>query len=170
MNNESESIVIDRERIIALSYFAFFLFMASFVPLFGNQMIAGPLVNAILFLVTFILGLKAGLLIAVIPSFIAVSMGLLPIILLPVVPFIIGGNMVLVAIFFHFKGKYWKGVILASIFKFLFLASLSTLVIQLVIKEPMSIMAGYMLTWPQLWNALLGGLIAYLILKVIRRI
>jgi hypothetical protein len=135
-----------------------------------SQPITGSLVNAILFIATTFLGIETAIMIGLIPSVIALSFGLLPVILAPMVPFIMISNALLVIIFGLFqKRNYWLAVISASLIKFIFLFSTSSVVIGLLIKKEIAAKVAAMMSWPQLFTALSGGIIAWLIIKAARK-
>jgi len=143
--------------------FIVFLVISLLAPFLKQQFITGPIVNAILFLSTAILGIGAGVLIGFLPSMVSAFTGLLPLPLLPMIPYIIMGNAVLVLIFGALKKKsFGLGVILAGFVKFLLLYSISSLFLSL----PKPIIA--MMAWPQLITALMGGIIAYFLLKFLK--
>ncbi|MCD4762172.1 iron hydrogenase, partial [bacterium] len=63
--------------------------VASALPMFIHlQWLTGPLVNAILILALFLIGIRSALVLCMIPSLMALASGLLPAVLAPVVPFI----------------------------------------------------------------------------------
>ncbi len=139
--------------------------IVALVPLIQHQLITGTLVNAILFIATVLLGIQAGIIISFLPSLIALGVGFLPYVLLPMIPYIIIGNIVLVITFNYFRKKYWLGVFIASIFKFLFLLSISSIIMNFLLKQKIDYRALVMMSWPQLVTALLGGIIAFFIIK-----
>jgi len=143
--------------------FVIFLAISMLSPFLKQQFITGPIVNAVLFLTTAFLGISAGVLIGFLPSLVSAFVGLLPLPLLPMIPYIIMGNAVLVLIFGVLKKKsFGLGVILAGFVKFLLLYSVSSLFLSL----PKPIIA--MMAWPQLITALMGGIIAYFLLKFLK--
>ncbi len=161
--NKVKVLAISQEKILVLAQFAILMSVAVAAPLLQQQAITGVLVNAALFISVMLLGLQGAILIALIPSLIALSIGLLPSILAPMIPFIMAGNVVLILVFNHLKEKsYWLGVVSASILKFLFLFGASSVVINLIVKKEIAVKAAAMMSWPQLFTALAGGLIAYL--------
>lgn len=170
--SETKTLVIDKKANLAkisltLAKFAALLAVATIAPLFHNQPITGPIVNATLFLGVIFLGTQNALLVGLIPSVIALSSGLLPSPLAPMVPFIMLGNAVLIITFGWLKQKnFWLAVGASSILKFLFLFSTSFVVINLIAQKPIAQKASQMMAWPQLTTALAGGLLAYLILKI----
>jgi hypothetical protein len=165
MKNIAE-LAISREKITYLTKLVGLLSVAIIVPLFHQQMITGPIVNATLFVATVVLGVSGGILVGLVPSIVALSAGLLSPVLTPMVPFIMIGNTILVLTFNWLKERnYWQGVILGSILKFVFLYSTSSVVINLLLKKEVAVQVSLMMSWPQLLTALLGGGIAYVFIK-----
>jgi hypothetical protein len=159
-------LVINKEKITFLTKLVVLLGVAIVVPLFHQQIITGPIVNATLFIATAVLGVSGGILVGLIPSIIALSAGLLPPVLAPMIPFIMIGNAILVLTFYFLKDRsYWQGMIAASILKFVFLHSLSSAVINLLLKKEVAAQVSLMMGWPQLLTAILGGGLAYGIIK-----
>ncbi len=124
-----------------------------------NQWITGTIVNAVIFLAVWRLGIGNAALVAILPSSIALARGLLPAPMAAFIPFIIVSNLVLIAVFYFLKKYPLFGVVAASSFKFLFLLLVSTFFIKLA--SPFLVM----MQWPQLFTALAGGLIAAGIIK-----
>jgi hypothetical protein len=156
-----------------LVFFQFSILMGLSIvlPLFHSQYITGPIVNAVLFLSAILIGSTGAMFIAMIPSVIALSSGLLPIVLAPAVPFIMLGNAILIATFILLQKKsFWLAAIAASLAKFIFLFGSSQLVVGLIAKKQAAIAAASMLSYPQLITALIGAILAWLILKGLKRI
>ncbi|KPJ55113.1 hypothetical protein AMJ47_01145 [Parcubacteria bacterium DG_72] len=154
---------------VKLAVFAVFLAVSIAAPFIKQQFITGPIVNAVLYISTATLGIGAGVLIGFLPSMISAWAGLLPIPLLPMIPYIIMGNAILVLTFGVLRKKnFWLGVGLASVLKFMFLFLSSSFIINFFIKTalPKPIIA--MMAWPQLITALAGGIIAFILLKIIK--
>lgn len=167
----TKTLAINRERILSLAQFGILLSVALVAPFIGQQAVTGTIVNATIFISTALLGIEAGILIGFIPSVISLSVGLLPAALAPMVPFIITGNAILAIVFHYFKEKnYWLGAFSASSLKFLFLLSSSSIFINLIFKKGVAGQAALMMSWPQLFTALSGGLAAYLFLKICKKI
>jgi len=153
--------------LVKLTVFTVFLAVVAFAPLLKQQFITGPIVNAVLFISTVYLGTLAGVLISFLPSLFAVSIGLLPVPLLPMIPYIIMSNIILVLFFGAFRKKsFWLAAISASFLKFLFLFLSGSFIINFFIKETLSAKIAVMMSWPQLITALVGSLIAFLVLKI----
>ncbi|MFA6437498.1 MAG: ECF transporter S component [Candidatus Paceibacterota bacterium] len=151
--------------------FSVFLSVATILPaLIHQQFITGPIINAILFASTIILGRESAIIIGLIPSLIALSFGLLSPALAPIVPFIMMSNALLVMIFGAFRKKnYWIGMIFASILKFVFLFVTSSIVINLLLKKEVATKVAQIMSWPQLITAIMGGIIAFLIIKATKK-
>jgi hypothetical protein len=169
-----ETKVLTIKKGIAVVIFQFVLLIgaASLIPAICHQQtITGPIVNAILFISTVILGIQGAILVGLVPSVIALSVGLLPAVLAPMVPFIMIGNAILIFAFGYLREKnFWLGVILASVLKFLFLFGTSSIVINLLLKKEVASKVAAMMSYPQLLTAIAGGFIAYIALKIIRKI
>ena len=146
-----------------------FLFLAGLsilIPAFFHiQFITGSIVNAILFLSVILIGRSNALLIGMIPSIIALSFGLLPVLLAPMVPFIMLSNAILIMVFSLLKKNYWLGVLMASTAKFLFLYFSCSIIMDLILKKELALKISQILGWTQFATAILGGIIAFLILK-----
>ena len=164
-------LAIPRKKVLAIAQFAALLGIAVLAPLLHNQLITGTIVNATLFVSAVLLGTRSAILIGLIPSLIALSSRLLPIALASMIPFIIIGNTILILVFGFFRKKnYWLGVISAGVLKFLFLFYSSLIIIDLFLKKEIAQKVAAMMSLPQLFTALAGGAIAYLILKSVKKI
>ena len=169
--NQTKIFTLKREKVFILAQFALLTGIATLAPLFQYQAITGPIVNATLFISTILLGIQAGILVGLAPSLIALSVGLLPATLAPMIPFIMAGNTILVIIFNYLREKnYWLAVMGASLLKFIFLFSTSSIVINLLLKKEIASKVAIMMSWPQLLTALAGGLITYCFLKTFKKI
>lgn len=135
-----------------------------------NQFITGPIVNATLFIAAVILGAGNAILIGLVPSVVALVSGLLPAPLAPMVPFIMISNAVMILTFSYFrKVNYWGGVMGATLFKYAFLYLTSTIVVGLISNHNIALKAAAtMMAWPQIVTALIGGVIAFGVLKLIK--
>jgi len=141
------------------------------LPLFHNQFFSGPLINAVLLIITMMLGLRAGVILSFVPSIMALLAGLLPALLMPFLPFIMAGNILLVVIFHYLRQKnYWLGAGLGAIVKFAFLTAAIQIFFRFFINKPVVQAIAYMMSWNQLYSALLGAVIAFAFLKFIKRI
>lgn len=168
--NDGMILTRDRSKIAYLTRLIVLTGIATIVPLYHQQFITGPIVNATLFATTLLLGTQAGIFMGIIPSLIALSVGLLSPALSPMVPFIMMSNIILVLSFGFLKDKsYWLAVGLASFLKFLFLFGTSSVVINLLFKKEIASSIAMMMSWPQLLTALTGGALAYLSVKLFKR-
>ncbi len=170
MKKSSKTLSFEKVSIIFLLKFGLFLTIASLAPIAGNQAITGTIVNATLFISTFILGIYPAMLIALVPSFIALASGILPLALFSFIPFIVVSNIILVLIFHCLKSKYWLAIIFSSFFKFIFLSSTSYLIVNFFLGKKTALIIGNMMAWPQFLTAISGGIAAYFILKISRKI
>jgi len=151
----------------------FFVFLAGVMlaPLFPNQFVSGPMVNAILIIVTMVLGLRSGVILCFVPSLMALVSGILPAIFLPFIPFIMLGNIMMVTLFNWLRLKnYWLGAGAGSAVKFIFLFAASQIFFNLIVNQPLAKAAALMMSWNQLYSAAAGSVIAYIFLKTIKRI
>jgi hypothetical protein len=137
-------------------------------PIFiKQQLIAGTIVNAALIIATVVLNTRDGLLVGLLPSSIALATGLLSPVLAPMIPFIIVGNALLVLTFAYFKKlNFWVGVAAGALLKFAFLYGTSAVVVGLLINKQVAPAVAQMMSWPQLFTALAGGLVAFGYLKL----
>lgn len=117
-----------------------------------NQWITGTIVNTLLFVAAWRLGIVNSVLIATLPSSIALSRGLLPAPMALLVPYIIFSNILLVLVFLLLKKNLSYGIIVSSLVKFGFLFGIS-LYFAPKLLGPLIVM----MQWPQLITALAGG-------------
>ncbi len=161
-----KELAINREKITFLTKLVALLSVAIIVPLFHQQMLTGPIINATLFVATAVLGVSGGILVGLIPSVVALSAGLLPPVLAPMVPFIMVSNTIMILTFHLLKERgYWQGMIMASLLKFVFLYSTSAVVVNLLLQKEVASQVSLMMSWPQLLTALIGGCLAYIFIK-----
>jgi hypothetical protein len=166
---ETKGLIFSRiKEIKKLAIFSTLISVAILLPtLIHSQAITGPVVNATLFLATTLFSPHIAILIGLLPSLVALTTGLLPASLAPMILFIMTGNTILILVFYYFQKKnFWLGITLASLLKFLFLFSTSSLVIGLLLKKELAKNVALMMSWPQFLTALAGGVITYFILKI----
>ena len=169
MNNTRES-VLDKNLIIPLTQFVALVGVAVIAPLFHQQVITGPIVNATLFLAVIFLGTRMAMFVGLIPSVVAFSAGLLPLGLAPMVPFIMISNIILVLVFGLLKDKnYWLAVFSASLLKFLFLSGTSSIITNLLLQKQLAMAVSAMMSYNQLLTALEGGVLAYFFLVFLNK-
>ena len=136
------------------------------------QPLVGPLVNMTLILTVLIVGPTSGIMVGTFTPIIAFIAGIIAV--LPLIPIIIIGNGLLVIVFYFFnsklsfKKKSLISLILAAFIKFLFLAfSVRTILPLFIPKVPPVLIATFSL--PQLYTALIGGILALAIYPLIKR-
>jgi hypothetical protein len=160
------TLAINKITFLSLTQFTALLVVAVFAPLFSNQLVTGSLVNASLFIAAATLGLEGAILIGLLPSTFALLFGTLPIALAPVIPFIILSNILLVLVIASFKkSNYWLSFPLAAIIKFIFLFTVSNWAFNLLFQGNLAKPIAIMLSWPQLITALIGALLAIIVLQ-----
>lgn len=129
----------------------------------NNQWITGTIVNAVLFVACYRVGIVNAVFVGLLPSSIALMRGLLPMPMYAILPYIMLANAAMVSSFALIKvNSVMVRVISASLLKFgiLFFA------ISYFVSVPVTI--SQMMTWPQLITALAGGLLAMATIKVFR--
>lgn len=152
--------------------------VATILPFFIHlQWLTGPLVNALLVIMLFLIGIRSALVLCLIPSLMALAGGLLPAVLAPVVPFIMISNVlyVLTIEWLYSMNKddvrgYWYGIAVGSIIKFTFLYFSVTVISKLLLKQELAMKVAQMMSWPQLATALTGGMIAWVVLRWLKRL
>lgn len=150
----------------------------TFLPFFIHvQWLTGPVINAILILTLFLVGIRGALVIALIPSLMALSGGLIPPILAPIVPFIMISNVIFILVieYFHDKVKnafngYFLGVFFGAMLKFLFLFFSTAFIVKLLMKQELAVKVAQMMSWPQFFTAAIGGMLAFMALKWLKRV
>jgi hypothetical protein len=65
---------------------------------------------------------------------------------------------------------YWTGIVIASGLKFIFLFFSINIIGKLLVKQELTIKVAQIMSWPQFITALTGGMIAWVILKWLKRI
>ena len=172
MQEEQEKVISVNWRLVAIKTFQLSIFVALAVaaPYFGNQLITGTVVNALLFISVIYLGLESAFILCLVPSLISIYTGLLPLVLAPMIPFIMTGNALLVLVFSKFRAKgFWFGAIPAALVKYVFIWSVGMLLANSVLQGVASKLV-LMISWPQLVTSLSGACLAYLFLKTIKKI
>lgn len=152
--------------------------IATIVPFFFHiQWATGPMVNAILIIALFILGIRSAFLLCLIPSLMALAGGLLPPVLAPIVPFIMISNVLFVfAVDYFYRNHqnaikgFWIGLAAGASLKYLFLYFNTQLMASLLLKQELAAKVAMLMSWSQLATALAGGAIAFAILKALKRI
>ena len=170
------------KKIILTAIMLALLIGMQFVTRSLGQFVTGTLVNLILLVTVFMVGLGGGLTVAVASNFLAFLAGIGP--ALPqVVPFVAAANGILVSTAYlvrrHVAEKSIKkkavaaaGLVGAGAAKTLFLwVGLVLIALPLLpgLKEPQLAVLNAAFTWPQLVTALIGGTLALLIMPLLKR-
>lgn len=142
-----------------------------------NQIVVGPLVNAVILFTVLLCDLKYGILVAVLTPLIASLTGQLPAPMVPFSPFIIFGNVVLAVTFgLMYKHVRGYGAYLGIAFGSLLKTGALVLSVKYLIslfgiqfKGPVLKKLAMMMSLPQLYSALAGGVIAMVLFAVYQR-
>lgn len=139
-----------------------------------NNFIVGPLVNAVLLVATAMTGLWGGTAIAVIAPFVSALTNKAEIapIILQFSPFIALGNFILVLCFHLLRKKSQiAGVAVGAVLKFAVLFASITLFTRLLSINPkIAALLTTLFGWPQLLTAVVGGAIALIVIKSLKKI
>jgi uncharacterized membrane protein len=165
--NNTKTRLITRTAIL-LALTIVFQTLGRYIPLGPNSnFVVGPLVNACL-LIAAATGLWGGTAIAFISPFGAILTGAA--IPLPFAPFIAIGNFLLVLCFHLVKKNRVVGIVLGAVLKFAFLYGAITAFVQLMkVPAKKALPLFFAFGWPQLVTALVGGVVALLVIKAIRK-
>lgn len=140
-------------------------------PFSVNQLVTGSLVNCVLFVFTAIGGVWCGVCVGILSAVLASVIGIGPAVL-AVVPLVACGNAIL-CIVFSLVGKALPrivAVITAAAVKCGFLWLSVPLLLQAIgAPDKQRMMLGIMFSWPQACTALIGGLLAMLIIPRITK-
>jgi len=151
------------------------------IPVIGSgpqsQYIVGSLVNATLIIAVGTVNIYAAMTVGIIAPVVAYMQGQLPAILPYMIPIVAIGNIVYVFMYYLLEKKsVFAGIISGAVVKFAFLFFAVRIMLNLVknmLPENMfnkvaaTLSAGF--SWPQLVTALLGGIIAVIIIKALKR-
>lgn len=148
-----------------------------------GQFVTGSMVNLILLVSVFIIGIYGGVTIAVLSPILAFLAGIGPA-FIQIIPFIAIGNALFVTVAWLISKNYIGklsakditistiGLIAASISKFLFLwLGLVTIALPLIpgIKEKQAAVIGAAYSWPQLITALIGSMLVMMIVPQLKK-
>ena len=132
------------------------------------QMVTGPAVNAMLLLSGTYVGGLGAVIIGLLTPWIAFVRGILAPPLAPMIPFIMLGNAILVIIYVISRGKLGKGyagsgvgLIVGAVAKFLVLST----AVRFIVNVPPPVAKAMQI--PQLYTAILGGIIAIIVEKLL---
>ncbi len=147
----------------------FFVLIGTAPLILHEQWITGPIVNALLIVALFQLGITQAIILAFIPSAAALAIGTLPIVLAPTIPCIILGNILFISGVHVFQRKPLLGVLVGAIVKFIWLTISTQWILQFFLSETILGRVTTMLSWQQLATALVGGYFAVSVLKLVKR-
>lgn len=158
---------ITRVPVAQNKLFAFLLLVIAVLPLFvHSQWITGPIVNAVLIFTCLKIGFRAALFLACVPSVAALTSGLLPFDLAPIIPFIVTANIILISVFNLLPNvNFFITLTLAAFFKYLFLYSSVHFLAHYFLPNMYIANLLVMMGGLQFSTAMMGGLIAYSLLK-----
>lgn len=140
-------------------------------PFSVNQLVTGSLVNCVLFVFTAIGGVWCGVCVGILSAVLASVIGIGPAVL-AVVPLVACGNAILCIVFAIVSKTLPRivAVITAAAVKCGFLWLTVPLLLQAVgATDKQRMMLGIMFSWPQACTALIGGLLAMLIIPRITK-
>jgi hypothetical protein len=167
---KTADVLVAKSTTVSIVQFVVLLSVAIFAPAINIQAVTGTLVNAALFIATVLLGVPAAILIGVIPSAVSSATGALAPALSSMVPFIIFSNAVLVIVFATLgKKSYWKGAVAAGFAKFAILSGVSSFIIGYFVPAQAASKLAVMMSYPQLFTALSGAVLAYAVLGMTRK-
>jgi riboflavin transporter len=171
INKEVLTRFMVKENIFAYATkFTILLGLAVTAPFLHFQAITGTIVNAALIIAVVVLGRKEAIMIGIFPSIISIITGLLVPAVIPLIPFIILSNIILIFIFsFIKKESYWKGVVFGSIAKFVFLSISGIILVKVFELNSLAKIIAMMFSWQQLLTALSGGVVAFAVLRVLKK-
>ena len=168
-----------------ISRLIFLIALTLIIEMLGlPQPITGPLINMMLFITTIVLAPTAGLVLGGLTPLIATLRGQLPGFLIPMVPFIVIGNALLVLVFagirrlfnrFHNESNLvlsipvWLGIVGAAFVKFVWLFYSASIFVPLLLQKSVPEQFITMMAMPQFITALIGGLLAVVILNLLQR-
>jgi hypothetical protein len=141
-----------------------------------NPILIGPLITTLIFLTTYISGLSLGILIGILIPVLGILVGVVSGPFIPFVPIMILGNVILVIAFgiLMYRGRtfLYTGIALSSFLRYLFMTFSSKYLVNIFnLNLPQKILQQVLmlLSTPQLINALIGGIIAIIIIEIINK-
>lgn len=167
MNKDKIQFITRTAILLALTIV--FQYLGRIISLGPNSIfIVGPLVNACLIISTYFAGAASGVVISILSVVGAILTGAqMP---LPLAPFIILGNLSLVLIFHLLKNKKVFGIVSGAVLKYAFIAVSSSLLIPILKLPPKQAQTLlFTFNWPQLITALIGGVIAIIVIERLKK-
>lgn len=147
------------------------ILLAVVLPMFiHSQWITGPIINAILMIVTVLAGTRAAIALALLPAPIALVSGLLPAAMAPMVPFIMLGNIALIGAFVSlYNRSALLAVVAGAVVKFALIGGTAFFLMGKLVPAAMHSTLITMMGLPQLATALIGGVFAVAILRTVQK-
>ncbi|MDD5639765.1 MAG: iron hydrogenase [Candidatus Pacebacteria bacterium] len=168
--NQSKAIAIKKDFSLLIN-FAVVLSLAVVSPLLSNQLLTGTLVNSLLVISVFLFGFGGAFLIIFIPSIISWFLGLLPLAMGPMIPFIFLGNAIFVVMIDKLKNiNYWLAGGIAASAKAIFLFVSSYALFNFFLGGAGIKIAASMMSYMQILTAIFGVILAYGVLRIMKRI
>jgi hypothetical protein len=168
--NQSKAIAIKKDFSLLIN-FAIVLSLVVVAPLLSNQLLTGTLVNFLLVISVFLFGFSGAFLIVFIPSMISWFLGLLPLAMGPMIPFIFLGNLIFVVAIDKLKNKnYWLAGGIAASAKAIFLFVSSYILFNFFLGGIGIKAAASMMGYMQMLTASFGVILAYGILRIMKRV
>lgn len=166
----SKSVRIIAKTAILLALVIIVQMVGRLIPAPANNFIVGPLVNACLLIATAATGLWGGVIISIIAPFTSLinNHSAIASVLLPFAPFVAVGNIVFVIAFsLIMKKNEYVAAVVSSVLKFGFLwgAIISFLQLTGITQNKEALVS--MFSLPQLITALMGSMIAILVIKAL---
>lgn len=161
---------IKTKEYVLLGQFTIFLSLAIFAPFLNNQLITGTIVNSLLIASVFVFGIGGASLLAFLPSSVSLFLGLLPMAMAPMIPFIILSNLILIGAVNILKSKnYLTAGIFGAVAKAGFLYVVSFILFNYFLTGTGAKIASSMMGYMQLLTALMGVILAYPLVKMIKK-
>lgn len=170
MSNNSEKIQFMTRTALLLALVIAVQMAGRLIP--NSNFVVGPLVNACLLISTALAGVWSGIIISVISPFASLINNHAPVAaaLLPFAPFVAVGNAIYILSYYLLRKKSGAvGVGIGSLLKFAFLYSAINVFLQLFNFPKFAKVLTFLFGWPQLITALLGGIIALIVIKAYSR-
>lgn len=164
------ALTLSRIQVLSFRKYLFALVALSILlvlpAIIHQQLITGSLVNATLLLSAAFIGPVEAIVIGLVPSVVALSSGTLPLPLAPAIPYIMVANALYIYTFHLLHKKNILGAaVVAAVLKYAFLYGSTHLILVKLLQSAIFSKVIVMMSWPQLVTALIGGGIAFLILR-----
>ncbi len=177
MENNKKVNIITRTAMLLVLMLVFQNLRLVIGPGLHSQFIIGSLVNAVLIVATAMVGIYPALLISIIAPVVSFFQGHLPQALPFMIPIVAVGNALIVVVYGALKNRNeYIAIVAGAIVKWGFLFYAVKLMLNIVkgnIPEQMfgklSTLLSAAFSWPQLVTALIGGLIAIIVIRMLKK-